>query len=126
MAVWFGVRDKEEGVMISREVKGYPHDLGRAELDGTVLALELLKKIEEEYGETFEAKLSIDNAEVVEVSRCDRLKLLPSRSCGRNVDMLLHKGHLQESYGGKIEVRKVKAHQMKSSMKTCLTKQGRT
>ena len=111
VAVWFGVRDEEEGVMISREVKGYPHDSGRAELDGPVMALEVLKKIEDDYGETCDAKLWIDNAEVVELSRCDRLKLLPSRSCGRNVDMLLHKRHLQESYGGKVEVKKVKAHQ---------------
>ena len=113
VAVWFGNRDVEDGVMTSREVRGYPHDSGRAELDGPILALEVLKRIEEVYGETCEVKLWTDSAEVVGVSKRDKLKLLPSRSCVRNADMLLHKRHLVETYGGKVDARKVKAHQDK-------------
>ena len=39
VAVWFGNRDAEDEVIISREVRGYPHDLERAELDRPILAL---------------------------------------------------------------------------------------
>ena len=41
VAVWFGNRDRDGGLMISREVRGYPHDSGREELDGPILALEV-------------------------------------------------------------------------------------
>ena len=75
--------------MLSRDVSGYPHDSGRAELDGPILAQEVLSKIEQEYGEMCKDKLCTDSAEMVRVCKHNKLKFLPSRCCARNADMLL-------------------------------------
>ena len=66
VALWMGDRETEEGVMVVKDVRGYPHDSGRAELEGPVLAIETLCRLEEEYGLRSNTTLWCDNAEVVQ------------------------------------------------------------
>ena len=47
VAVWMGNRETEEGVMLTREVRGYPNYSGRAELDGPIFGLAGIEKSEE-------------------------------------------------------------------------------
>ena len=112
VAVWMGNRNTEKGVMMTRTVRGLPHDSGRAELDGPLLAMQVLGQIKQEYGIECKVRLGCDNAEVVAKWNNTRVNKLPSKCCSRNMDMLLRKEHLERDYRGSIEVIKVKGHQV--------------
>ena len=96
-----GRRSTEEGVMIAGEVEGAPCDSGRAELAGPVVALTVLRDLEEKFGTKGNMVLWCDSAEVVSKCRKTRLRRLPSRCCVRNVDLLLEREKLEKEYGGK-------------------------
>ena len=109
--VWMGDKETGEGVMISEGVPGYPHDSGRAELAGPIVALRTLRRIEERYGVVGNVVMWTDSMETLRVYKKGKVKKLPSRSCARNVDLKLQLEELKEAYGGVLEMRKVKAHQ---------------
>jgi len=49
--VWLGDGESQTRTMMSKEVEGYPHDSGRTKLEGPIMALKVLRHIEEKYGE---------------------------------------------------------------------------
>lgn len=111
VSVWLGDRETEEGIMISEEVEGLPHDSGRAELAGPLIALKILTEIERNYGEVGHVVLWSDSKETIQTNRKSKVAKLPSRACKRNVDMRLQLERLKKEYGGYLEMQKVKAHQ---------------
>ena len=94
-----------------KEVGGVTCDSGRAELAGPVLAITVLNDIKEKFGTVGSMVLWCDSAEVVGECEQKKLKLPPSRSCDRNVDLILEKETLKKDYGGTLKVKKVRAHQ---------------
>lgn len=80
-------------------------------MDGPILALEVLQKVEWRYGEVCTSNLWTDSDEVVGIYQLQCMSMLPSRSFSRNADMLLKRDRLLQNYGGKTNVVKVKAHQ---------------
>ena len=111
VAVWMGNRKTEKGVMLTREVRGLPHNSGRAELDGPMLALQVLGQVKEKYGIECKARIGCDSAEVVTKWKNADISKIPSKCCSRNMDMWLRKEHLAKEYMGSLEVIKVKGQQ---------------
>lgn len=75
--------------MVAREVEGLPHDLERANLNGPIIELEVIRRVNPKYGETCTAKLWTDSAEVVKRCQEERVSMLSSQSSAWNVHMLL-------------------------------------
>ena len=88
--VWLGDKDKDNGIISSREVL-VQHDSGRAELNRPILALGILKEVEEIYGVNGSVFLWCDSSEVVGIGNGRHAKELPPRACGRNMDMVIQR-----------------------------------
>ena len=92
------------------EVEGLPHDSGRGELAGPILALWALVRIQQDTGKKFKVRMKTDSMEIVRICSREGVKKLPSAACGRNADMLLQLAALKSRYKGEIVVSYVKAH----------------
>ena len=111
VAVWFGIKFSEEGVVITSSVQGLSHDLGIAEMMGPVIVMEVLQEIKEESGVEGDVVIWSDSAETVGLCNDGVLKHLPSRSVSRNMDLKIKWNVSKEKYRGKLRLRKVEAHQ---------------
>ena len=111
VAVWMGNRKMEEEIMLKRNVKGLQHDSRRAEMDGIILAMQVLMQVNDKYGMECKTRLGCNNAEVVGKWKERGVSLLPSKSYSRNMDMMLKRDSLTGEYHGSIEVVKVKGNQ---------------
>ena len=100
----------EDGIMLTIEVRGKPFDSGRAELAGPLMALTVLKEIEEEFGTVGITVLLCESKEIVGECKDEKLRLLPSRSFSPKADLVLEKEKLKGEYGGSLEMKKVQAH----------------
>ena len=111
VAVWFGSRKEDEGIMVAENVLGLPHDSGRAEMMGPVIVLEALEEINKESEIKGTIEMWSDSAESVRFSEKKGTVNLPSTCCARNTDLKLRWEAAQKNLKAKVEVRKVRAHQ---------------
>ena len=86
MAVWIGTKEKG-GRIFTKEVEGLPHDSGRGELAGPVLAMRALLWIQEEEGTVYDIEMKVDNEEAIGICGRGRLGRLPSKVCARNAEI---------------------------------------
>ena len=110
VAVWFGQKEGE-GVMLTHLVEGLPHDSGRGELAGPVLALRALVWMQERGINVGTVTMKMDNMEVVGICETGGVSKLPSRACSRNADLRLQLDALKEQFDGTLVVEYVAAHQ---------------
>ena len=75
--------------MLTYEVKGLPHVSGREELDGPVLLLRKLVRLQEFAGIVKRVIMGIYNMEVVNILNDKEWRQMPPRACARNVDLRL-------------------------------------
>ena len=79
--MWTGNKKTEEGIILTKRVEGLPHDSGRAEMEGPILAMQVLTQVRDEYGLMCKTRLGCNNAEVVGRWKEKKMNMLPSKSC---------------------------------------------
>ena len=86
--IWFGEEEGEQ-TMLTCEVKGLPHDSGRGEMTGPVIALRTLVRLQETGSTIRRVEMGVDNMEVVHLCETKEVRKIPSMACVRNVDLKL-------------------------------------
>ena len=98
--------------MLTHLVVGLPHESGKGELAGPVLAMMVLNGLQYKTGFVSDMEMGIDNVEVVKNKfGLNDMNEIPSKACSRNIDILLYLDALKRKYGGILTVKPVKAHQ---------------
>lgn len=77
----------ERGILAAREVNGVTHESAKTDLDGSIVALEILREVEEKYGKTRKVSIWFDSRKVAGICKGDKVKKLPPRPCDCNVHM---------------------------------------